>query len=122
MVSLITLYLEINKCSFKKNFELYKNIIRNFFTFYYHFYLLHNYLYSSIVFILNSLKISTIIIGENTSNIVSKILFVGKTGILNIFLNVGINSITKIRQAEIIVAPIRILLLNTFVLNIDFLL
>ena len=41
---------------------------------------------------------------------------------LNKFLNAGTNNITKTKLAEIIVAPVNILLLNIFVLKIDFLL
>ena len=73
-------------------------------------------------FILNNLNISTITSGANTNPIISSTLFIGKTGILNMCLNAGINSIINISIAEIVIAPSNTLLLNGCVFNIDFLL
>ena len=47
---------------------------------------------------------------------------VGNIGMLNMFLNGSINNITNINAADAIIAHTSFLLLNTFVLNIDFLL
>ena len=81
------------------------------------------YFYSSlVVFILNNLNISTIMIGDSTSKISSMIFWVGSIGILNISLKPGITSITIISIADITTAPISFMLLNIFVLNMDFLL
>ena len=73
-------------------------------------------------FILNNLNISTITIGASTKHISSIMFSVGNTGILNISLNPGINNITNINAADIIIAPINFIFLNIPVLNIDFLL
>ena len=70
-------------------------------------------------FILNNLNISTINIGENINAITSKILFIGNVGILNIFLNAGMNNIISINAADNAIAPSNILLFNKFPLNTD---
>ena len=70
-------------------------------------------LYSSfVVFILNNLNISTITSGTNTSAIVSIILVVGKTGMLNTSLKNGTNSITNISAADTAIANNKYLLLK----------
>ena len=77
---------------------------------------------SLVVLILNNLNISTITTGAKTNPTSSKIFSVGSTGILKIYLSPGINKIANINIAEIATAPINFVLLNTFVLNTDFLL
>ena len=72
--------------------------------------------------ILHSFIISTITIGNRTSPIVSKILVVGKTGMLNRFRKKGTKTMTSIRDADTAIAPNRILLDAIPVLKIDFLL
>ena len=79
--------------------------------------------YSSfVVFIFNNLNISTINIGANIKQINSSIFSVGSTGILNIVLKAGTANITIIKAADANIANNSLLLLNTFVLNIDYLL
>ena len=46
---------------------------------------------------------------------------IGNTGILNMLLKLGINSITNINADDVNIAKINLELLNIFVLNIDFL-
>ena len=72
--------------------------------------------------IFNNLNISTITIGANIKQTNSNMFCVGNIGILNMFLNGSINNITNINAADAIIAHTSFLLLNTFVLNIDFLL
>ena len=61
-------------------------------------------------------------IGDMISIISSKMLLSGSIGMLNILLKNGIASITIISKLDAIIAKISLLLLNTFVLNNDFLL
>ena len=79
--------------------------------------------YSSLkLLILNNLNNSTIINGDITKPINSKIFSVGNAGMLKIVLNAGTANIIPINTAEPSTAHISLLLLNTFVLKIDFLL
>ena len=81
------------------------------------------FLYSSLkLLILNNLNNSTIINGDITKTINSKTFCVGSAGILKIVRNAGIAKIIPINTADPSTAHINLLLLNTFVLNTDFLL
>ena len=74
------------------------------------------------MFNLNNFAISTMTIGASTSAIISTILFVGNTGILNTCLNAGTAKITTIKNADASTAHIKIGFPYIPVLNIEFLL